>query len=164
MPEGADERDMLAFETLTLVPIDRRMIVADMLPEDERLWLDAYHAEVAARVGPPAGGRGRGLAGARDAAARGPPGRPRGGALTPARDREVPMPDTIAISPAEGTWVVRAGGAVLGESSRALELARARPRPGDLRAQGGRRDGVPGLLGQGHALPPTRVTPATTRS
>ena len=52
MPEGADERDMLGFETLTLVPIDRRMIVASMLPEDERAWLDAYHAEVAARVGP----------------------------------------------------------------------------------------------------------------
>jgi uncharacterized protein (DUF427 family) len=28
----------------------------------------------------------------------------------------------INISPAEGTWVVRAGGAVLGESARALEL------------------------------------------
>ena len=28
----------------------------------------------------------------------------------------------ITIRPAEGTWVVRAGGAVLGESSRALEL------------------------------------------
>ena len=29
----------------------------------------------------------------------------------------------ITITPAEGTWVVRAGGAVLGESDRALELA-----------------------------------------
>ncbi|WP_299924014.1 DUF427 domain-containing protein [uncultured Pelagimonas sp.] len=29
----------------------------------------------------------------------------------------------ITITPAEGTWIVRAGGAVLGESSRALELA-----------------------------------------
>lgn len=28
----------------------------------------------------------------------------------------------IAIRPAAGTWVIRAGGAVLGESSRALEL------------------------------------------
>ena len=28
----------------------------------------------------------------------------------------------ITIRPAEGTWVVRAGGAVIGESSRALEL------------------------------------------
>lgn len=32
------------------------------------------------------------------------------------------MPDNITIAPAEGTWVVRAGGAVIGESSRALEL------------------------------------------
>ncbi|MBS0123184.1 DUF427 domain-containing protein [Thetidibacter halocola] len=30
--------------------------------------------------------------------------------------------NTITIRPAEGTWVVRAGGAVIGESSRALEL------------------------------------------
>ena len=33
------------------------------------------------------------------------------------------MADHIKIRPAEGTWVVRAGGAVLGESDRALELA-----------------------------------------
>ncbi|QQA41829.1 DUF427 domain-containing protein [Pelagovum pacificum] len=33
------------------------------------------------------------------------------------------MADHIKITPAEGTWVVRAGGAVLGESERALELA-----------------------------------------
>ncbi len=32
------------------------------------------------------------------------------------------MSDHIKIRPAGGTWVVRAGGAVLGESSRALEL------------------------------------------
>lgn len=32
------------------------------------------------------------------------------------------MADHITIEPAEGTWVVRAGGAVLGESERALKL------------------------------------------
>lgn len=32
------------------------------------------------------------------------------------------MADHIKIMPAEGTWVVRAGGAVIGESHRALEL------------------------------------------
>ena len=32
------------------------------------------------------------------------------------------MPDNIIVAPAEGTWVVRADGAVLGESTRALEL------------------------------------------
>ena len=33
------------------------------------------------------------------------------------------MADHITIRPANGTWVVRAGGAVLGESSRALALS-----------------------------------------
>lgn len=33
------------------------------------------------------------------------------------------MPDDITIQPAEGTWVVRAGGAVLGESSAVLRLS-----------------------------------------
>ena len=32
------------------------------------------------------------------------------------------MPSTITVTPAEGTWTLRAGGAVLGESTRALEL------------------------------------------
>jgi uncharacterized protein (DUF427 family) len=32
------------------------------------------------------------------------------------------MESRLAIHPAEGTWVVRAGGAVLGESARALEV------------------------------------------
>jgi uncharacterized protein (DUF427 family) len=32
------------------------------------------------------------------------------------------MESRLAIHPAEGTWVVRAGGAVIGESARALEL------------------------------------------
>jgi len=49
---GSDARQMLAFETLTHVPIDRRMIDTDALSSEERLWLDAYHAEVAARIRP----------------------------------------------------------------------------------------------------------------
>ena len=32
------------------------------------------------------------------------------------------MADHIKVQPAEGTWVIRAGGAVLGESTNALEL------------------------------------------
>ena len=32
------------------------------------------------------------------------------------------MSDYITIRPAEGTWVLRAGGAILGETTRALEL------------------------------------------
>ncbi len=46
------ERPMLGFETLTLAPIDRTLIVADMLTAEERGWLNAYHARVAATVGP----------------------------------------------------------------------------------------------------------------
>ena len=50
--EGADGREMLAFETLTWVPIERRLIAPDMLSEDERAWLNAYHAETRARIAP----------------------------------------------------------------------------------------------------------------
>jgi Xaa-Pro aminopeptidase len=48
---GAD-KEMLGFETLTFAPIDRRLIVAEMLSVRERRWLDDYHAEVLARIGP----------------------------------------------------------------------------------------------------------------
>jgi Xaa-Pro aminopeptidase len=36
---------MLNFETLTYVPIDRRLIMTEMLSKDERDWLNAYHAK-----------------------------------------------------------------------------------------------------------------------
>jgi Xaa-Pro aminopeptidase len=49
---GADDREMLAFRTLTFAPIDRSLVVPEMLSEDERAWLDAYHAEVRARLSP----------------------------------------------------------------------------------------------------------------
>ncbi|MEJ6395308.1 aminopeptidase P family protein [Gymnodinialimonas sp. 2305UL16-5] len=52
-PEGADaHREMLAFETLTFAPIDRRLIDTGMLGPEERAWLNAYHAEVAAKLTP----------------------------------------------------------------------------------------------------------------
>lgn len=51
-PKLGDGRDQLAFRTLTWVPIDRRLILAEMLSRDERDWLNAYHAEVLARIGP----------------------------------------------------------------------------------------------------------------
>lgn len=47
---GADKREMLAFRTLTHVPIDRRGLVPGMLAPAERDWLDAYHAETWARL------------------------------------------------------------------------------------------------------------------
>lgn len=43
---GAD-RDMLGFETLTLCPIERTLIVPELLTTGERDWLNAYHARVA---------------------------------------------------------------------------------------------------------------------
>ena len=41
-----DERPMLAFETMTLAPIDRHLV--DKKPADRReiAWLNAYHARV----------------------------------------------------------------------------------------------------------------------
>jgi Xaa-Pro aminopeptidase len=40
------EKPMNAFETLTLAPIDRRLIDVAMLSEAERDWLNDYHARV----------------------------------------------------------------------------------------------------------------------
>lgn len=48
--DGDDGRDMLSFETLTYVPLDRRLIRTDLLSNDERAWVDAYHAETAKRL------------------------------------------------------------------------------------------------------------------
>ncbi len=45
-PEGGDARDWLEFETLTLAPIDRRLVLPELLTAGERAWLDAYHARV----------------------------------------------------------------------------------------------------------------------
>jgi Xaa-Pro aminopeptidase len=50
-PEG-DGRDQLRFETLTFVPFDRRLILAQRLAPGERDWLNAYHAEVLAKLAP----------------------------------------------------------------------------------------------------------------
>jgi Xaa-Pro aminopeptidase len=47
---GGDEREQLAFETLTYVPLDRRLIVLAMLSPGERAWIDAYHAEIWQRM------------------------------------------------------------------------------------------------------------------
>ncbi|KAJ55737.1 X-Pro aminopeptidase [Actibacterium mucosum KCTC 23349] len=52
-PEGGDgHRQMLAFETLTFVPFDRRLILVDKLSSDERAWLDSYHATVHEKLHP----------------------------------------------------------------------------------------------------------------
>jgi len=46
------ERELRGFETLTLAPIDRRLVDASLLTRDEVAWLDAYHARVRAEVTP----------------------------------------------------------------------------------------------------------------
>ncbi len=43
--EGGDDREMLHFETLTYVPLDRRLIDVNMLSDAERDWIDRYHAD-----------------------------------------------------------------------------------------------------------------------
>jgi len=51
-PEKGQFGEMLAFETLTLCPIDTRCIAVTLLSEDELAWLNAYHAEVRRRLAP----------------------------------------------------------------------------------------------------------------
>ena len=51
IPEGG-ERPMMGFETLTLAPIDRRLMIVDKLSPEARAWLNAYHARVRDEIGP----------------------------------------------------------------------------------------------------------------
>ena len=51
VPEGG-ERPMLGFETLTLAPIDTRLIDRALMSAGEIAWLNAYHARVLAEIGP----------------------------------------------------------------------------------------------------------------
>ena len=51
-PSPGDEREMYGFETLTLAPYDRHLIVAEMLSPEEQGWIDAYHARVYDLIAP----------------------------------------------------------------------------------------------------------------
>lgn len=46
------EKEMLGFDTLTFVPIEQRLIDVAMLSDAELNWLNDYHAEVLAKIGP----------------------------------------------------------------------------------------------------------------
>jgi Xaa-Pro aminopeptidase len=46
------DRKMLAWRTLTFAPIDRRLVVPEMLSSGEREWLNSYHAEVNRTISP----------------------------------------------------------------------------------------------------------------
>jgi Xaa-Pro aminopeptidase len=50
--ESNEFGEFLQFETLTLCPIDSRLIEPGMLRDDERAWLNAYHASVRSRLTP----------------------------------------------------------------------------------------------------------------
>jgi Xaa-Pro aminopeptidase len=50
-PPGA-EKPLNAFETLSLAPIERRLIETAMLSTKERAWLDSYHLRVRETIGP----------------------------------------------------------------------------------------------------------------
>ncbi|MBB3993657.1 Xaa-Pro aminopeptidase [Sulfitobacter undariae] len=49
---GDDHRAMLDWRTLAFAPIDRRLIVPEMLEPTARDWLNAYHAEVKTKIAP----------------------------------------------------------------------------------------------------------------
>lgn len=49
---GSGDRKMLFFETLTLAPIDRRLIDLALLTAEETAWLNAYHKRVRETLSP----------------------------------------------------------------------------------------------------------------
>ena len=51
-PVRGGEKPLDSFETLTLAPIDRRLIDPAALGRDEIAWLDGYHARVAETLTP----------------------------------------------------------------------------------------------------------------
>ena len=51
-PIAGGERPMHGFEQLTFAPLDRRLIDVDLLTPAEQAYVDAYHAETLARIGP----------------------------------------------------------------------------------------------------------------
>ena len=51
-PEATTEDEWLTWETLTLCPYDTKLIDLSLLTEQERQWLNDYHAEVYRRISP----------------------------------------------------------------------------------------------------------------
>jgi Xaa-Pro aminopeptidase len=49
---GGAEHELLGLETVTLAPIDRRLIIREMLDAKEIAWLDGYHARVRYTLSP----------------------------------------------------------------------------------------------------------------
>jgi Xaa-Pro aminopeptidase len=51
-PVADAEKPLNCFETLTLAPIDRRLIESALMTQDEIAWLDTYHARVRDMLAP----------------------------------------------------------------------------------------------------------------
>jgi len=49
---AGQEGRWLGFETLTFVPLDRKLIDKALLTAEEIAWVDAYHAQVRALLAP----------------------------------------------------------------------------------------------------------------
>ena len=49
---GGDDREMLCFDTLTYVPIDRRLVALEQMSGPEQAWLNDYHAKVWEKISP----------------------------------------------------------------------------------------------------------------
>ena len=49
-PIACGERDMMAFETLTLAPINLDLVKVELLSDSERAWLNDYHERVRATL------------------------------------------------------------------------------------------------------------------
>src|SRR3546814_17816308 len=55
----SSDLDMLGFETITFAPIAQNLVDVALLSNAEADWLDAYHAEVLAKLGADMGGEER---------------------------------------------------------------------------------------------------------
>jgi Xaa-Pro aminopeptidase len=51
-PVADADKPLNAFETLTLAPIDRRLVEPSLMTAEETAWLDAYHAHVRDALAP----------------------------------------------------------------------------------------------------------------
>ncbi len=51
-PVAGAEKPLNAFETLTLAPIDLRLVEPKLMTAEELTWLNSYHARVRATIGP----------------------------------------------------------------------------------------------------------------
>ena len=52
VPMEAAEITRYGFRNLTLVPFDNRLLLKELLSEDEQQWLNDYHHRVFSEIGP----------------------------------------------------------------------------------------------------------------